>query len=113
VPAITSYYGAFQDSKHIYIVMEYCARGDLLERLLNEGRAFSEVSTLYAQHIDLHLKALCMCMPGHKRGDCCQQPLRQQLYSQSVRRLKQPPPSSHIFHVLLCRIACATLRRRC
>ena len=43
MPAITSYYGAFQDSKHIYIVMEYCARGDLLERLLNEGRAFSEV----------------------------------------------------------------------
>lgn len=43
VPAITCYYGAFQDSKHIYIVMEYCARGDLLERLLHEGRAFSEV----------------------------------------------------------------------
>ena len=45
VPAITSYYGAFQDSRHIYIVMEYCARGDLLERLLSEGRAFSEVSS--------------------------------------------------------------------
>ena len=49
MPAITSYYGAFQDSKHIYIVMEYCARGDLLERLLSEGRAFSEVSS--AAHI--------------------------------------------------------------
>ena len=36
VPAITCYYGAFQDAKHIYIVMEYCARGDLLERLLLE-----------------------------------------------------------------------------
>ena len=49
MPAITSYYGAFQDSKHIYIVMEYCARGDLLERLLSEGRAFSEVSSRFLQ----------------------------------------------------------------
>jgi serine/threonine protein kinase len=35
-------YEAFQDRSHIYIVMEYCSGGDLLERLLNEGRAMRE-----------------------------------------------------------------------
>lgn len=58
MPAITSYYGAFQDSKHIYIVMEYCARGDLLERLLSEGRAFSEVS-IAAQICSVPLPSAC------------------------------------------------------
>jgi serine/threonine protein kinase len=42
VPFITQILGAFQDSCHIYLVMEYCARGDLLERLLKEGRPMAE-----------------------------------------------------------------------
>jgi len=42
VPHTTAYTGAFQDSKQIYIVMEYCGRGDLLEQLLKEGRAMAE-----------------------------------------------------------------------
>lgn len=42
VPSITAYHGAFQTQNEICIVMEYCTRGDLLERLLSEGRAFSE-----------------------------------------------------------------------
>ena len=42
VPLITLFHCAFQDSKHIYIVMEHCTGGDLLERLLKEGRAMHE-----------------------------------------------------------------------
>jgi serine/threonine protein kinase len=42
VPNITAYHGAFQTRDEICIVMEYCPRGDLLERLLAEGRAFDE-----------------------------------------------------------------------
>ncbi len=42
VPNITAYHGAFQTQNEICIVMEYCPRGDLLEQLLSEGRAFSE-----------------------------------------------------------------------
>ncbi len=42
VPLITTFLAAFQDSKQIYIVMEHCAGGDLLEQLLKEGRAMTE-----------------------------------------------------------------------
>ncbi len=42
VPLITQFYGAFQDAYQIFLVMEYCAGGDLLDRLLDEGRAMSE-----------------------------------------------------------------------
>lgn len=42
VPWITQFYGAFQDAYQIFLVMEYCGGGDLLERLLKEGRAMSE-----------------------------------------------------------------------
>lgn len=42
VPNITAYHGAFQTREEICIVMEYCPCGDLLERLLAEGRAFEE-----------------------------------------------------------------------
>ncbi|DBA92850.1 TPA: hypothetical protein ACH3X1_003027 [Trebouxia sp. C0004] len=42
VPMITTFLAAFQDSKQIYIVMEHCAGGDLLEQLLKEGRAMTE-----------------------------------------------------------------------
>ena len=42
VPLITQFHGAFQDAYQIFLVMEYCGGGDLLERLLKEGRAMSE-----------------------------------------------------------------------
>ena len=42
VPSVTAFLAAFQDSKQIYIVMEHCAGGDLLEQLLKEGRAMTE-----------------------------------------------------------------------
>lgn len=42
IPHTTAYTGAFQDSKQIYIVMEHCKGGDLLEQLLKEGRAMPE-----------------------------------------------------------------------
>ncbi|KAL3148438.1 hypothetical protein ABBQ38_013889 [Trebouxia sp. C0009 RCD-2024] len=42
VPLITTFLAAFQDSKQIYIVMEHCSGGDLLEQLLKEGRAMTE-----------------------------------------------------------------------
>ena len=42
VPHCCYYIGAFQDSKQIYIVMEHCSGGDLLEQLLKEGRAMTE-----------------------------------------------------------------------
>jgi len=42
VPLVTRFYGACQDRKHIYLVMELCPGGDLLELLLREGRAMAE-----------------------------------------------------------------------
>lgn len=42
MPLITQFYGAFQDAYQIFLVMEYCAGGDLLDRLLEEGRAMPE-----------------------------------------------------------------------
>jgi hypothetical protein len=41
-PHTTHFYLAFMDSQFIYLVMEYCSGGDLLERLLAEGRAMRE-----------------------------------------------------------------------
>lgn len=42
VSAITRYITAFQDHHFLYIVMEHCAGGDMLEQLLKENRAMSE-----------------------------------------------------------------------
>lgn len=39
---MVGFFGAFQDSKSMYIVMECCESGDLLEKLLSEGRAMAE-----------------------------------------------------------------------
>ena len=36
------YYGCFQDTDCYYIIMEFCGRGDLLEKILSEGRAMEE-----------------------------------------------------------------------
>ena len=35
---MTRFYGACQDRAHIYLVMELCPGGDLLELLLREGQ---------------------------------------------------------------------------
>lgn len=40
------FYGSFQDSKQMYIVMEFCSRGDLLENILREGQAMEEQRTI-------------------------------------------------------------------
>ncbi len=42
VPLVTRFYGACQDRAHIYLVMELCPGGDLLDLLLREGRAMDE-----------------------------------------------------------------------
>jgi hypothetical protein len=39
---VTDFLGAFQDHRQMYIVMEHCVGGDLLEQLLREGRAMTE-----------------------------------------------------------------------
>jgi hypothetical protein len=39
---VVDYYGAFHDEKHVYIVMEHCGGGDLLEKLLRTKRGMSE-----------------------------------------------------------------------
>lgn len=39
---MVEYYGAFQTEDHIYIVMEYCGGGDLLEKLLRDKKAMHE-----------------------------------------------------------------------
>ena len=42
VPSTVRFLAAFDDEGKVHIVMEACGGGDLLERLLHEGRAFSE-----------------------------------------------------------------------
>lgn len=46
VPHVVDFYGSFQDSKQMYIVMEFCSRGDLLENILREGQAMEEQRTI-------------------------------------------------------------------
>jgi serine/threonine protein kinase len=36
------FYAAFHDDAHLYIVMEHCSGGDLLEKLLRDKKAMSE-----------------------------------------------------------------------
>ena len=42
VPGVTRLYHAFQDSQTFWLVMELGEGGDLLERLLSEGKAMTE-----------------------------------------------------------------------
>lgn len=42
LPSVVYYYGAFHDEAHLYIVMEYCGGGDLLEKLLRDKKAMNE-----------------------------------------------------------------------
>ncbi len=42
IPHCLDFHGAFMDADRIYLVMDFCACGDLLERLLVEKRAMSE-----------------------------------------------------------------------
>ena len=39
---MVEYYGAFHDAARLYIVMEFCGGGDLLEKLLRDKRAMNE-----------------------------------------------------------------------
>ncbi|PRW60302.1 kinase [Chlorella sorokiniana] len=42
LPSVVDYYGAFHDDARLYIVMEYCGGGDLLEKLLRDKKAMNE-----------------------------------------------------------------------
>lgn len=42
LPSVVDYYGAFHDDAHLYIIMEYCGGGDLLEKLLRDKKAMNE-----------------------------------------------------------------------
>lgn len=42
LPSVVDYYCAFHDQGHLYIVMEYCGGGDLLEKLLRDKKAMNE-----------------------------------------------------------------------
>ena len=46
MPLVTRFYGACQDRAHIYLVMELCPGGDLLELLLREGQVLSLTPSL-------------------------------------------------------------------
>ena len=39
---VPKFYEAFQDARQVYIVMEHCVRGDLLDLLLREGQSWPE-----------------------------------------------------------------------
>lgn len=42
IPSTTRFYGTMVDANHIFIIMEHCGKGDLLEWLLKGGRAMTE-----------------------------------------------------------------------
>ena len=50
LPSIVEYYGAFHDEAHLYIVMEYCGGGDLLEKLLRDKKALPGHPAPAARH---------------------------------------------------------------
>jgi len=45
IPGVVRHVAAFDDAGRVHLVMEACPGGDLLERLLHEGRAFAEPRT--------------------------------------------------------------------
>ncbi|GMH33480.1 hypothetical protein BSKO_01314 [Bryopsis sp. KO-2023] len=59
IPHTVGYYGAFQDAMCMYIVMECCSGGDLLEKLLAEGRAMSEKRVVNEVAIPLLISLSC------------------------------------------------------
>ncbi|KAL4449408.1 hypothetical protein ABPG77_007052 [Micractinium sp. CCAP 211/92] len=42
LPSVVEYYGSFHNEAHLYIIMEYCGGGDLLEKLLRDKKAMHE-----------------------------------------------------------------------
>ncbi|KAI3429522.1 hypothetical protein D9Q98_005611 [Chlorella vulgaris] len=60
LPSVVDYYGAFHDEKHVYIVMEHCGGGDLLEKLLRTKRGMSERTV--ALEVALPCLAVLQCL---------------------------------------------------
>ena len=55
---IVKLYFAFQNSKNVFLVLEYCPCGDLGNYLKNERRFSEEVAKVYACEIILALEYL-------------------------------------------------------
>lgn len=57
---VTEFVGRFRDQENEYLAMEHCGGGDLLERLLAEGRAMKEnrVGATIARPLLIVLKAM-------------------------------------------------------
>jgi serine/threonine protein kinase len=69
-PFIVNFYGTFQDSKRVYMIMEYVIGGELFSQLRQAGRFTNAASRFYAAEIVLALQYL------HQRvcsvvGRCC------------------------------------------
>jgi len=41
-PNIVKYYETYEDSKYLYLVMEYCSGGELLEKVSDDKNNFNE-----------------------------------------------------------------------
>ena len=61
---MVGFHGSFQDSKCLYLVMEHCSSGDLLEKILREGRAMEERRTVNEVAVPLLISLTAM----HKRA---------------------------------------------
>ena len=56
---IVKYYESYDDAKYFYLVMEYCSGGDLLQGIVNQNKAMSELEA--AIEMNKVLKAIHHC----------------------------------------------------
>jgi protein kinase X len=57
-PFIVAFYGTFQDSQRVYMIMEYVIGGELFSQLRSSGRFSNETSRFYAAEIVLAIQYL-------------------------------------------------------
>lgn len=66
LPSVVEYYGAFHDEAHLFIVMEYCGGGDLLEKLLRDKKVRGGSVTCEGAHQQReHLPQLSATIKRH------------------------------------------------
>ena len=75
-PSVLALYAAFEDDEHLFMALEFCAKGDLYNYLKSKGRALSETQARFRSGIWPLFMLACACMGAHVAAACQSAPLR-------------------------------------